>query len=163
MSSEKQQASSLLTNGTSRSISIVVLIVAVGLLIYQLFSGILVALNQSPVFGLRSAAAGLLPIIIVGYLAYLAKLRIPGQASQASIINNFVLFLLWTVFLLGLDNTIETLRFPIEELLYSFTIAAIIWRYKRQESFKALLACCYGVLAGAVAALMIFGFNPVTV
>ncbi|RZM78654.1 hypothetical protein [Leptolyngbya iicbica] len=87
-------------------------------------------------------------------------MEVPIRESRAPIINSFILFLFWTLLLLGIDQSNQLDRFPLEELLYGSTIAVMIWRYKYRDSFKALLACCYGVISGSLAAVILFGINP---
>jgi hypothetical protein len=130
-------------------------------LLYQLFSSVVFSFNYSVVTGTRSLAAALFPLIVLIYLGFIARLQIPTRESRAPIINSFIIFLFWTMLVLGIDISIETPYFPIEELLYSLTLAAMLWRYRYRGSFTALLACCYGVLAGALAAVIVFGMNPI--
>jgi hypothetical protein len=129
-------------------------------LLYQLSSSVLYAFNQSAWVGFRSFTAAIFPLSVAIYLGFLAQMKVPVRDSRAPIINSFVIFLFWTMILLGIDGRNPFERFPLEELLYGSTIAAMIWRYKYRNSFKALMACCYGILSGSLAAVILFGTNP---
>ncbi len=145
--------------GLKSGISILALIVAVGFLLYQLFSSVLLAFSESSWVGIRSLCAALFPLTIAIYLGFIARLRIPDRDSRAPLINNYIIFLFWTILLLGLDGANRLVRFPLEELLYAATISAMIWRYR--SSYRDLAACCYGVLSGLLGAIILFGINPV--
>ncbi|WP_155523578.1 hypothetical protein [Nodosilinea nodulosa] len=144
------------TRGSKGLISFFVLFLAVGFLLYQLFSSVFLAFDYSFGAGARGLAAALFPLIILVYLGFIARLQVPTRESRAPIINSFVIFLFWTMLVIGIDINKQVPYFPVEELLYSLTLASMLWRYKFRGSFKALLACCYGVLAGALAAIIIF-------
>ncbi|WP_204137936.1 hypothetical protein [Halomicronema sp. CCY15110] len=148
------------TKGLRGFISFFALFVAVGFLLFQLVSSILLAFSESGWIGFRSLAAAAFPLSVAIYLGFLARMKVPIRESRAPIINSFILFLLWTLLLLGIDRSNQLVQFPLEELLYGSTIAAMIWRYKYRDSFKALLACCYGIISGALAAVILFGINP---
>ena len=141
--------------------SIIALVFAAGLLVYQLLSSIVLAFSQSQWVGTRSLAAALFPISVVVYFAFIARVKVPVNASRAPVINNFVIFVFWTLMLFWIDGNVNFVRFPLEELIYSITLAFMIWRYKRQESIIDLVACCYGILSGSLAALIFFGWNPI--
>jgi hypothetical protein len=161
MSTRKRRKSSSVSTGLKGLTGIVALIYAFGLLLFQLASSVLLAFSQAPWVGVRSLAAALFPITVAIYFGFLAQLQVPTRESRAPIINSFVIYLFWTMIVLGLDGVNELIRFPLEELLYSSTIAAMILRYKYRNSFKALLAACYGVLSGSLAAFILFGLNPI--
>lgn len=143
--------------------SILVLTFAAGLFLFQLGSSIILAFSISQWAGIRSVAAASFPLSVAVYFAFIAKISIPVNASRAPVINNFVLFLLWTLMLFWIDSNINFERFPLEELMYSLTLAFMIWRYKRQESIIDLVACCHGILSGTLAALIFFGWNPMEI
>ncbi|MEA5452476.1 hypothetical protein VB780_28140 [Leptolyngbya sp. CCNP1308] len=161
MQTRRRQPSNDWTKGSRGIISFFVLFLAVGFLLYQLFTSVLFALSYSSGAGARSLAAALFPLTVLIYLGFIARLQIPTRESRAPVINSFIIFLFWTMLVLGIDITNETAYFPIEELLYSLTLSAMLWRYKYRGQFQALIACCYGVLAGALAAVIVFGMNPV--
>ncbi|MGF1524517.1 MAG: hypothetical protein ACFBSF_19515 [Leptolyngbyaceae cyanobacterium] len=148
--------------GPQGFISIVTLCFAAGLFLYQMTSSVLLAFSYSQWIGIRSLAAAAFPVSVAFYFAFIARVEIPVNSSRAPVINNFVIFLLWTLIIFWLDINSNMVRFPLEELIYSITLAFMIWRYKRQESVIDLLACCYGILSGSLAGLIFFGWNPVT-
>lgn len=162
MQTRRRQTSGDWTKGSKGVISFFVLFLAVGFLLYQLFSSVLFSFSYSSGAGARSLAAALFPLTVLIYLGFIARIQIPTRESRAPIINSFIIFLFWTMLVLGIDITNDTPYFPIEELLYSLTLSAMLWRYKYRGQFKALLACCYGVLAGAMAAVIVFGINPIS-
>lgn len=151
------------TKGLKGILSFFVIFLAIGFLLYQLFSTVLFAFGASPVLGLRSLAAALFPLIVAAYLGFVAQLQIPTRESRAPVINSFVTFLFWIMIVLGIDTGMEIIEFPIEESLYSLTVAALIWRYRNRSSFSSFVACCYGILAGISASIVIFGTNFVRV
>jgi len=138
------------------------LFLTIALIVFQLASSIGFAFSESRWLGIRSIAATIFPLSIAIYLGFLAKVWVPANDSRAPIINNFVIFILWALIIFGIDSNTQFVRFPLEELLYSSTLAIMMWRYKRRNSFRTLLACCYGILSGALAALILFGLNPAT-
>lgn len=159
MQSRRKRIPTESTRGIKGVLSFFVIFLAAGFLLYQLFSSVLFALGASPIVGLRSLAAALFPLIVSAYVSFVAQLQIPARESRAPVINSFILFLFWTMIVLGIDTGIEIVEFPIEELLYSLTLAALLWRYRNRSSFGSLVACCYGILAGVLASIIIFGTN----
>lgn len=157
----QKQRPNKLTRGTKSLISYFVFFLAVGLLLFQLISSIIIAASISSWAGMRSLAAAAFPLTVAIYLGFLARLQIPARESKAPIVNNFVIYLFWSIILFGLDSVNNLVDFPLEELLYSSTLAGMVWRYRQQHSLQALLACCYGVLSGALATVILFGMNPV--
>ncbi|MEM6837845.1 MAG: hypothetical protein AAF609_13420 [Cyanobacteria bacterium P01_C01_bin.120] len=146
--------------GPQALVSVVVLCLAMGLILYQMVSSILLAFLQSELAGIRSVAAAAFPIIVAIYLSFVARLKLPVNHAKAPVINNFIIFIFWTLMVFWLDSNIRFVSFPLEELIYSSTLAFMIWRFKRQESIVDLLACCYGIVSGSLAALIFFGWNP---
>lgn len=159
---QERKRSRLKLTGVQGGIHVFVLVLAVGLLLFQMFSSTIFAFTEDYWFGIRSLAAAVFPLSVALYFSFLARIQLPTNRSPAPIINNYVIFVLWTLLLFGLDGTNELIGFPLEELLYSLTLAFMVWRFKRQDSFKDLLACCYGVLSGSLAAIIVFGWNPTT-
>jgi hypothetical protein len=131
---------------------------ALGFLLANLFIAILLSFNVSFSFGLRSLAAAVLPILVTVYVGFLSNLKVPVNDSFSPAINNFVIFTLWTLLVIGVTQSYEVSNLPVRELLYSLTIAALIWRYKRRNSFEGLASCCYGVVCGWLTALVLFGW-----
>jgi hypothetical protein len=161
MSTQQRRSSGQVSKGIKGLTGAIALLYAFGLFVFQLSASIGLAFSQSPWSGLRSLAAALFPISVVIYLGLLAQVQIPSRESRAPIINSFIVFMFWTMLILGLDGSNELVFFPLEELLYSTTLAIMIWRYQYRGRLNALLACCYGVLSGSLAALILFGVNPI--
>jgi hypothetical protein len=153
----RKQPANGMTQGTKGLISFFVMFFAIGFLLLQLLSRILWTFEDSPEAGFRSIAAAVLPLMISAYMGFIARPRMPVRDSLAPIINNFIIFLLWTVVVIGVDRSVGVGVFPLAELLYSITLAAMLWRYRYLDSLKSLIAACYGILAGALAAIIIFG------
>lgn len=160
MSFQRKRRSNDWTTGLKGFVSFLALFVAFGLLLYQLSSSVLFAFSQSSWLGFRSLAAAIFPLSVAVYLGFLARMQIPTRESRAPVINSFIIFMFWTMLMLGIDANNQSPRFPLEELLYSITLSVMIWRYKYRGSFKTLLACCYGIISGALAAVILFGMNP---
>jgi hypothetical protein len=160
MATRQEKRSRLQLRGAQGIFHVFVITLAVGLLLFQLFSSVVVAFSESYWVGSRSLAAAIFPISVAVYIHFLARPQVPVNASYAPVINNYVIFLLWTVLIIGIDSSYDFIAFPVQELAYACTLALMIARYKRQESVKDLLACCYGILSGALAAVVIFGWNP---
>ncbi|MGB3310162.1 MAG: hypothetical protein WBG32_17690 [Nodosilinea sp.] len=156
MQSRQRQNSDDWTKGFKGILSFFVFFLAIGFLLFQLISSIVLSFGYSFGVGARGVAAALFPFIVLIYLGFIARLQVPTRDSRAPVINSFVIFLFWTMLVIGIDIVKVTPYFPVEELLYSSTLSAMLWRYKYRGFFKALLACCYGVLAGGLAALIIF-------
>lgn len=146
-----------MTQGAKGLISYFVMFFAIGFLLLQLVARILWTFGDSSEAGFRSIAAAVLPLMISAYMGFIARPLMPVRDSRAPIINNFIIFLLWTVVVIGVDRSIGVGDFPLAELLYSVTLAAMLWRYRYLDSLKSLIAACYGILAGALAAIIIFG------
>jgi hypothetical protein len=157
MQYRRRRPSHGLTQGTKGLLSFFVVFMAIGFLVVQLFSRVLWAAGDSPEAGLRSLAAAVLPITISAYFGFIARPKMPVRDSNAPVINNFIIFLLWIVLVIGVDRSLGAILFPVAELLYSVTLASMLWRYRYRDSLKSLIAACYGVLAGALAAIVVFG------
>jgi hypothetical protein len=141
-----------------RALNYVTVTLALGFLLTNLIAPILVSFANDFGLGLRSLAAAVLPLLIAVYVGFLSNLKVPANDSLAPAINNFVIFTLWTLLIIGLDQTYDLIGVPFRELLFSLTLAALIWRYKRRNSFETLVSCCYGIVCGWLAALVLFGW-----
>ncbi len=159
MSYRRKRRSGSLTTGLRGLVSFCVLFIAMGFLFVQLFSSVWLALGIGSLTAVRSLAAAILPLLVAVYLGYIARLRVPANESRAPLINGFIIYTFWTMLVLSIDETSEYRRFPLEELLYSSTLAFMIWRYRYHNSFKSLLARSYGVVAGALGAVILFGMD----
>lgn len=135
----------------------VVLVVALGLLGYHLLTAIAAGFAQGSWVGVRSLAASIFPLLVAIYVRFLVSVRLSTNASRAPVINNFIVFTLWMMVLLGLDRIFVFQPFPLEEFLYSLTLAAMLWRFKGWGSLDTLVACSYGIVCGSLGALIVFG------
>ncbi|WP_206756515.1 hypothetical protein [Pseudanabaena sp. FACHB-2040] len=141
-----------------RALNYITVTLALAFLLTNLIGPILVSFANDFGLGLRSLAAGILPILIAVYVGFLLNLKVPANESRSPAINNFVIFTLWTLLIIGLERTYDFVGLPFRELLFSLTLATLIWRYKRRNSFEALVSCCYGIVCGWLAALVLFGW-----
>lgn len=157
-SRQRQSSSPSVPTSLRRALNYITVTLALALLLSNLIGPILVSFVNDSVLGLRSLAAGILPILAAVYVGFLLNLKIPANDSRAPAVNNFVIFTLWTLLLIGLDETYDFSGVPLKELLYSVTLATLIWRYKRRNSFETLVSCCYGIVCGWLAALVLFGW-----
>lgn len=144
--------------GLRRALNYTTVTLALMFLISNLVGPIILNFANGFGSGLRSLAAGVLPILIAVYVGFLINLKVPANESLAPAVNNFVIFTLWTLLIIGLDQTYEFMGAPFKELLYSLTLATLIWRYKRRNSFETLVSCCYGIVCGWLSALVLFGW-----
>ncbi|PSN17059.1 hypothetical protein C7271_19710 [filamentous cyanobacterium CCP5] len=133
-------------------------VVAVAYLVFVLTVAVLSGFSNGVGIGLRSLAAALLPPLVAIYLGFLSGVKFPINRSRSPRINNFVLFTLWTLLIMGLVGIVNPLGFPLLELLYALTLAAMIWRFKQGGAFAALAACAYGILCGGLLFTAIFGW-----
>lgn len=145
------------SNNFRQGIDILAIIIGVGLILGYLIVTITYAFYDGAWPGLRSLAASILPLLVTVYLGFLIRLQLPTRESQAPKVNNFIMFILWTMLILGLADYLAFSRFPLAELLYSLTLAALVMRYQRHKSLKDLAACCYGIICGCLGALILFG------
>lgn len=130
---------------------------ALGLLLVHLWLNAVAAFYDGFWIGVRSIAAAIFPMLITVYIGLLVQVRVPTNASRAPKINNFVIFTLWTMLVLGIDQYVAFLQFPLSELLYSVTLAGLILSYQRRRSLASVVACCYGILCGWLGSLVFFG------
>ena len=127
------------------------LIFLLGTLVYLVIGAFTLGLE----YGLRSLAACILPVIVITYVGSFTRLFQIGRPNQN--FNVFFIYTLWTLMLLILGTTWNFTAIPLLELLTSTTLTSILWRTRKRASDSKLFACCYGVLAGALAFVCIFG------
>lgn len=144
--------------GLRRALNYTTVTLALVFLLTNLLGPIILSFSYGIGVGLRSLAAGVLPILVAVYVGFLINLKVPTNDSRSPIINNFVIFTLWTLMIIGLDQSYEMAGVPVKELLYSLTLATLIWRYKQRNSFETLVSCCYGIVCGWLTALVLFGW-----
>lgn len=133
-------------------------IIAVGYLVLVLTVAILSSFAEGLGLGVRSLAAAIVPLLIIFYLGFLSGVEFPANRSRSPLINNFVLFSLWTLLVMSLVAAANAVWFPLLELLYSLTLAGMIWRFKQGAAFSHLAACSYGVICGSLLFTVVFGW-----
>lgn len=146
------------SQGPRKALNLLVTVLAISYLVFVLTVAVLENFSNGIGLGLRSLAAAILPPLIVFYLGFLSQVKLPSNSSRAPLINNFVLLTLWTLLIMGLVAVVESFSFPLLELLYSMTLAGMIWRYKHGRTFASLAACAYGILCGSLLFTIIFGW-----
>ncbi|NJL44720.1 MAG: hypothetical protein HC922_01150 [Leptolyngbyaceae cyanobacterium SM2_3_12] len=149
--------SSTRSSNIRQGLDVLVIVIGIGLIVGLLLLAIGNAFYDGLWPGLRSLAASLFPLIVTLYLGFLIRLRRPEGESQAPRVNNFVLFTLWTMVVMGIARYTIFLQFPLAELLYSLTLSGLILRSHRRKALKDLAACCYGIICGWLGALVLFG------
>lgn len=115
--------------------------ILIGYMIYFLVG----AFAASSVTGLRSLFAACLPFIFNIYITFFAKIT-KGQ-NRTPPFNLYFIFSVWTIMMFILARNLYATSFPIGELLFSGTLASIIWSRHRNPS-KGFMSCCYGVVTG---------------
>lgn len=104
MAIQPQPCSKPIMRGFRGGAHILAACLAIGLLLFQLASSVISAFDQSYWIGIRSLAAALFPISVALYFGFLIHIRLPENRSRAPVINNYVIFVLWTLILFGLDG-----------------------------------------------------------
>ncbi|MDA0672958.1 MAG: hypothetical protein O3C67_04520 [Cyanobacteria bacterium] len=140
-----------------RAINAIVLLIALGLLLSNLGGAIAASFQQGVGPGIRSLAAAGVPLLAAFYVGYINRLKVPANHRGAPVVNSFVMFTLWTLLLFWVDGQIDLPAFPLQELLYSCTLAFMVWRYQRPRALRTLAACGYGVIVGWLGTLILFG------
>ncbi|MGP1387414.1 MAG: hypothetical protein ACTS2F_27890 [Thainema sp.] len=117
------------------------LMILLGYMIYFLVG----AFAASSVTGLRSLFAAVLPFIFNIYITFFSK--VTKGRNQTPPFNLYFVFSVWTIMMFIMARNFYETSFPIGELLFSGTFAAIVWSYHR-NSLKGFMSCCYGVVTG---------------
>jgi hypothetical protein len=157
MPSQSSDSTAARSRNLRRTINAVALVLGLALLIGNLWGAINDSFARSALAGWRSVAAALVPLLIAFYGGYMTRLKVPSNRSEAPVVNNFVVFALWTLMLFWLDARINFVAFPFQALLYAGTLAFMAWRYNRPYPFRTLAACGYGVIVGWLGTLILFG------
>lgn len=158
MSLHHRSSESLRSHPLIKVLHVSASVIAIGYFVFVLSFTVLANFSEGVGLGLRSLAAAALPLLLAFYLGFLSRVKVPTNRSRAPLINNFILFIFWTALIMGLIRTIETGEFPLLELLYSLTLAAVVWRYRQSASFSALAACSYGIICGGLFFTVVFGW-----
>lgn len=124
-----------------------------GLLISAIAASFTVGLET----GFRSVAAAILPPIILTYTNFFSRLFKSYDGPVE--INLFVVGILWIIALLLFVNLVALQlghSLPLSELAISLSLSGLFYS-SRQISRRSLLSCSYGILAGFLIYLLIFG------
>ncbi len=135
-----------------------VICVSLSVLLTFLVSFVIRSFAVSGQQGLQSLAAVVLPPLSITYVVVFTDL-FKNRNARIPRFSLYFLSTLWMLILLILtQETIEvpaSLSLPIIELLFSMTLASLIWIYQG-ISMRALQACCYGILSGLL--MYVIGF-----
>ncbi len=111
------------------------------------------AFSLSLGLGLRSLCSGLLPPLAVVYLFRFANIFRGEHRSRIPRINLYVLSSLWMLVMLVIFSGVydpENLLFvPVVELLFSFTLVALVLLYQG-NTYPTALAASYGIVTGVL-------------
>ncbi|MBF2048836.1 MAG: hypothetical protein EDM05_65020 [Leptolyngbya sp. IPPAS B-1204] len=142
-----------LTYAINRLVVVIAYAVIVGLLLSAVAQAFAVGLEV----GLRSLAAAALPPIILAYSSFFSRsVKPPSRVLE---VNLFGMALLWILVLLILVDFVSgqfSHTLPLGEFLISLTLGGLFYFGKRLSS-KSLLSCSYGILAGFLIHILIFG------
>lgn len=113
------------------------------------------AFSQSLWFGIRSLAAGILPALVLYYFnSFTPIFNIKDNNLN---VNLFVIYGLWTLFILVLGGVWDFEPLPLFEVLFSLTLTSLLFRIKTHSENQKLASSCYGVLTGLLVYISIFG------
>jgi hypothetical protein len=108
--------------------------------------------------GVQSLAATLLPPLSISYIVVFTEL-FEGRNVRVPQFSLYFVSTIWMLILLlvmqDLVEEVTWLASPTMELLFSITLASLIWIY-RGLSYRALRACCYGIVSGVLMYLISF-------
>jgi hypothetical protein len=126
-----------------------------------LLNFIVQAFNISFELGARSIAATALPILLVAYIAFNRSSR-RSEKSQLKIPSPafYLLSGIWVIALLIMTRYAyyySSRQFPFGEIALSATLATYIAGAEKL-SFKALIACAYGIISGVLIFILVFGW-----
>jgi hypothetical protein len=115
------------------------------------------AFYQGFKFGIRSILACILPGVVLAYVTSYTPL-LQSKVHNRNF-NLFIVYALWTVFVLTLWFSLDTRGLPLIEVLQSLTLSSILKRTGKNYKDQKLVSCCYGVLSGLLGYICIFGFT----
>ena len=128
-----------------RAINVAIAGLALAILLGYMVYFLIGAFTLNFVTGLRSVFAAFLPFIFNVYVTFFSQ--ITKGRNETPPFNLYFVFSLWTVMMFIMARNFYESSFPIGELLFSGTFAAIVWSYYR-NSWKGFMSCCYGVVTG---------------
>lgn len=107
--------------------------------------------------GIQSLAATVLPPLSISYVVVFTEI-FQGRNVRVPQFSLYFVSTLWMLILLlvmqDLAEEVTWLASPVMEFLFSITLASLIWIY-RGLSYRALRACCYGIVCGLLMYLLI--------
>lgn len=144
-------------NQTLHFFNLGIIFLAISVLIAFLLSFTVTAFSVSLQQGVQSLAATILPPLSISYIVVFTEI-FQGRNVRIPIFSLYFISTLWMLILLlvmqDLAEEIVWLASPVMELLFSITLASLIWIY-RGLSYRALRACCYGIICGLLMYLLI--------
>jgi hypothetical protein len=135
-----------------------IICLALSILLTFLISFIVSAFSVSLRQGIQSLAAAVFPPLSISYVVIFTDI-FQARNTRIPAFSLYFISTLWMLILLvmmqELSNGDSPLPFPLVEMLFSLTLAVLIWIY-RGLSFRALRACCYGLVSGVLMYLIAF-------
>jgi hypothetical protein len=126
-----------------------------------LLNFIVQAFNMSWELGAKSIAATALPIFFVAYVAFTCSPRSSRPSSNQIPSPSFYLLSgVWLIVVLVLTRYAyfySNRQMPFGEIALSATLSIYIAATEKL-SFKALVACAYGIISGMLIYILIFGW-----
>jgi hypothetical protein len=119
------------------------------------------AFMVNPVSGLRSIAAVILPLLIIGYITFSSDKskhlpRSPGEGM------NFLIYSAsagWLVLVMVMTRYViyySSRGLPIGEFVLAITLG-LFGYFSERFAFKPLFACAYGLISGFLIFVLVFG------
>jgi hypothetical protein len=118
------------------------------------------AFMVNPVSGLRSVAAIVLPLLLIGYISF--SNRPTHQPRGSNELINFFIYLGAASWLLTVMVLIRYVIYysnrslPIGELILALTLGLFAYISERMP-LRALFACAYGLISGFLIFILVFG------
>jgi hypothetical protein len=118
------------------------------------------AFMVSPIFGFRSLAAIVLPLLLIGYISF--SNRSTHQPKGSNEVFNFFIYLGSASWLLTVMILVRYIIYysnrslPIGELILALTLGMFAYVSERMP-LRALFACAYGLVSGFLIFVLVFG------
>lgn len=138
-----------------KSLNSLALICSIIFLLSSLIYLVVDAFSQSLWFGIRSLAGCILPAVVLYYLNVFTPIF--NIKNNNRNVNLFVVYGLWTLFILVLGSAWDFNPIPLFEVFFSFTLTSLFFRIKKHAEKQKLASSCYGVLTGLLVYISIFG------
>ena len=144
-------------NPTLHYFNLGIIFIAISVLSTFLVSLTVTAFSTSVQQGIQSLAATILPPLSISYIVVFTEI-FEGRNVRVPQFSLYFVSTVWMLILLlimqDLAEEVAWLASPVMELLFSITLASLIWIY-RGLSYRALRACCYGIVSGLLMYLLI--------